>query len=105
MSAFEFADSLGPEKVVEIYDPDVDLRAAVVVDNVAAGPAIGGVRMAADATVEECFRLARAMTGVIKASITPPRSSMPPSASASSASINVQLMLAMPPRPISDLMI
>jgi glutamate dehydrogenase/leucine dehydrogenase len=34
----------------------------VVVDNVAMGPAIGGVRMAADATVEECFRLARAMT-------------------------------------------
>jgi len=59
---FEFADDLGPEKVVEIYDPTMPLRAIVVVDNVAIGPAIGGVRMAADATTEECFRLARAMT-------------------------------------------
>jgi len=33
-----------------------------VVDNVAAGPAIGGVRMATDVTAAECFRLARAMT-------------------------------------------
>ena len=57
-----FADDLGPSKVVEIYEPSIDLRAAVVVDNVAAGPAIGGVRMAPDVTVDECFRLARAMT-------------------------------------------
>jgi glutamate dehydrogenase/leucine dehydrogenase len=33
-----------------------------VIDNVAAGPSIGGLRMAEDVTVEECFRLARAMT-------------------------------------------
>ena len=57
-----FADDLGPSKIVEIYEPSVDLRATVVVDNVAAGPAIGGLRMAPDVTVEECFRLARAMT-------------------------------------------
>jgi glutamate dehydrogenase (NAD(P)+) len=59
---FRFCDELGPEKVLEIYDPGVGLKAIVVVDNVAAGPAIGGVRMASDATAEECFRLARAMT-------------------------------------------
>ena len=57
-----FADDLGPSKIVEIYEPSIDLKAAVVVDNVAAGPAIGGVRMAPDVTVDECFRLARAMT-------------------------------------------
>jgi glutamate dehydrogenase/leucine dehydrogenase len=34
----------------------------VVVDNTACGDAIGGVRMAPDVSVEECFRLARAMT-------------------------------------------
>ncbi|MGD9884878.1 MAG: Glu/Leu/Phe/Val dehydrogenase [Reyranella sp.] len=34
----------------------------VVVDNVAGGPAIGGVRMAPDVSTEEAFRLARAMT-------------------------------------------
>lgn len=57
-----FADAFGPVKILRIYEPALELRAAVVVDNVAAGPAIGGVRMAPDVTVEECFRLARAMT-------------------------------------------
>jgi glutamate dehydrogenase/leucine dehydrogenase len=59
---FAFADDLGPEKVIEIYDPGVGLKAVLVVDNVAIGPSIGGVRMAQDVTVSECFRLARAMT-------------------------------------------
>ncbi len=59
---FAFADDLGPEKVIEIYDPATGLKAIVVVDNVAAGPAIGGVRMAPDVGASECFRLARAMT-------------------------------------------
>jgi glutamate dehydrogenase/leucine dehydrogenase len=55
-------DDLGPEKVLHLFDPHSKLRAIVVVDNTACGPAIGGVRMAADVTVEEVFRLARAMT-------------------------------------------
>lgn len=59
---FAFADDLGPEKLIEITDPRVGLRAVLVVDNTAAGPAIGGCRMAPDVTVAECFRLARAMT-------------------------------------------
>lgn len=59
---FTFVDELGPEKIVEIYDPSTSLKAILVVDNVAAGPAIGGLRMAADVTKEECARLARAMT-------------------------------------------
>ncbi len=59
---FRFADTLGPEKVLVIYQPRLDLRGIVVVDNTAAGPALGGCRMAPDVTFEECFRLARAMT-------------------------------------------
>ncbi|MFQ5953858.1 MAG: Glu/Leu/Phe/Val dehydrogenase [Kiloniellales bacterium] len=59
---FQFTDHLGPAKVVEIYEPSTRLKAIVVVDNVACGPSIGGVRMAPDVGVEECFRLARAMT-------------------------------------------
>jgi glutamate dehydrogenase (NAD(P)+) len=55
-------DPLGPEKVVHIYDPATQLRAIVVVDNTACGPAIGGARMAKDVTLQECARLARAMT-------------------------------------------
>jgi glutamate dehydrogenase (NAD(P)+) len=62
LGTFEFADTLGPEKVIEITDPKWGLRAILVVDNTAAGPAIGGCRMAPDVTVSECFRLARAMT-------------------------------------------
>jgi glutamate dehydrogenase/leucine dehydrogenase len=59
---FRFVDDLGPVKVMEIHEGRTGLRAIVVVDNVACGPAIGGVRMAPDVTVEECVRLARAMT-------------------------------------------
>ncbi len=55
-------DELGPAKVVLIREPRAGLDAIVVVDNVACGPAIGGVRMAPDVTVDEVFRLARAMT-------------------------------------------
>jgi glutamate dehydrogenase (NAD(P)+) len=55
-------DDLGPSKVIEIHDRRAGLRAVVVIDNVACGPAIGGVRLAADAEREECIRLARAMT-------------------------------------------
>jgi len=60
--AFRFADDFGPEKVVHVHEPSTGLRGVVVIDNVAAGPSIGGVRMALDVTTQECFRLARAMT-------------------------------------------
>lgn len=48
--------------MVYIHEPSAGLKAIVAIDNVAAGPAIGGTRMAPDVTAEECFRLARAMT-------------------------------------------
>lgn len=59
---FDFADDLGPIKIVHIYDPKSGLKAIVAVDNVARGPSIGGIRMAVDVSAEEAFRLARAMT-------------------------------------------
>ncbi len=59
---FRFADALGPAKIVHLHVPGAALQAIVVIDNLACGPAIGGVRMAPDVTVEECFRLARAMS-------------------------------------------
>jgi glutamate dehydrogenase/leucine dehydrogenase len=59
---FEFADDLGPIKIVHIYDPKSWLKAVVAIDNVARGPSIGGIRMAPDVSAEEAFRLARAMT-------------------------------------------
>ena len=59
---FRFADELGPFKIIHVYEPSVDLKAVLVVDNIARGPALGGVRIAPDVSTEECFRLARAMT-------------------------------------------
>jgi glutamate dehydrogenase (NAD(P)+) len=59
---WRFADDLGPEKIVYLHNPASGLRAIVVVDNVACGPSIGGARMAPDVSVDECVRLARAMT-------------------------------------------
>jgi glutamate dehydrogenase (NAD(P)+) len=59
---FRFADEWGPFKIVHIHRPAMGLKAVVAIDNVACGPAIGGVRMAPDVSAEEAFRLARAMT-------------------------------------------
>lgn len=59
---FNLADELVPTKVVHVYEPSASLKAALVIDNVAIGPAIGGVRIAPDVSTLECFRLARAMT-------------------------------------------
>ncbi|MBW2501764.1 MAG: Glu/Leu/Phe/Val dehydrogenase [Deltaproteobacteria bacterium] len=59
---FSYADELGPAKIIHVYEPAVNLKAVLVIDNVAKGPSIGGIRMAEDVSTEECFRLARAMT-------------------------------------------
>ena len=59
---FSFADELGPLKVIHVHEPSIGLKGVLVVDNVAKGPSIGGLRMASDVTTEECARLARAMT-------------------------------------------
>jgi glutamate dehydrogenase (NAD(P)+) len=62
MELFRLSDDLGPAKVILVQEAGLQLRGALVIDNVARGPAIGGLRMAPDVSVEECFRLARAMT-------------------------------------------
>lgn len=59
---FAVADEFGPAKIIHVYEPTIGLKGILVVDNVAAGPAIGGLRMAPDVSLVECFRLARAMT-------------------------------------------
>lgn len=61
-SPFELADQWGPYQIVHIHRPQTGLKAIVVIDNVACGPAIGGTRMASDVSMLECARLARAMT-------------------------------------------
>ncbi|SDK03233.1 Glu/Leu/Phe/Val family dehydrogenase [Aliiruegeria lutimaris] len=61
-SPFALTDSFGPEKIVHLSNPAARLKAIVVIDNTALGAGIGGTRMAPDVTLEECARLARAMT-------------------------------------------
>jgi glutamate dehydrogenase (NAD(P)+) len=61
-TVFPFADDLGPAHVAYLYEPATGLKAVVAIDNVAIGPAIGGIRMAPNVSAEEAFRLARAMT-------------------------------------------
>jgi len=56
------ADDLGPAKVIHVHNPKIGLRGILVVDNVATGPSIGGLRIAPDVSLKECARLARAMT-------------------------------------------
>lgn len=59
---FAFADKLGPLKIIHVHEPSIGLKAVLVVDNVAKGPSIGGMRIAPDVSTDECLRLARAMT-------------------------------------------
>jgi glutamate dehydrogenase/leucine dehydrogenase len=61
ISASWTVDELGPAKVIFLHLAS-GYDAIVVIDNVALGPAIGGVRMRPDITAREVARLARAMT-------------------------------------------
>ncbi len=53
---------IGPEYVIEVYDPSLNMRGFLVIDSTFLGPGKGGLRMAPDVTLKEVFRLARAMT-------------------------------------------
>ncbi len=55
-------DNIGPTKVIRLYSAKENLKAVVVVDNTALGPAIGGVRVSLTVDVPEVCRLARTMT-------------------------------------------
>ncbi len=55
-------DSIGPEYLIEVYDPKIGMQGFLVIDNLRRGPGKGGIRMTKTVTLEEVFRLARAMT-------------------------------------------
>lgn len=59
---FWIGDEWGPTRLVHVFEPTIGLKAVLAIDNVARGPAIGGLRFASDVSTEECVRLARAMT-------------------------------------------
>ena len=62
MNTQEMYNKIGPEKIVEIYDPETGMKGIVCIDSTKRGPAKGGVRMRPDVTKDEVFRLARAMS-------------------------------------------
>ena len=57
-----FLDSWGPEKVIQVYDPQNRMEGFLVIDNTARGPGKGGFRIQSGVTPIEVFRLARTMT-------------------------------------------
>ncbi len=57
-----FFDGFGPERIVEVYHPKLNIRGIVVIDNTALGPGKGGIRFTPSVDKAEVFRLARTMT-------------------------------------------
>jgi len=55
-------DNLGPEYVLEVYEPKINLKGFLVIDNTVLGPGKGGIRMTPNVTKDEVWRLARTMT-------------------------------------------
>ncbi|MFX1480944.1 MAG: Glu/Leu/Phe/Val dehydrogenase dimerization domain-containing protein [Promethearchaeota archaeon] len=59
---YSLFDEIGPEKIICLNNPIVDMKAVIVIDNPFYGTSAGGLRLAPDITVDEMIRLARAMT-------------------------------------------
>ena len=57
-----FLDKWGPEKVIQVYDPDLQMQGYLVIDNTIFGPGKGGIRISPEITPLEVFKLARLMT-------------------------------------------
>lgn len=57
-----FLDKWGPTSVIQIYDPEIDMKGIVVIDNIALGPACGGLRICPEVTPRMIFNSARSMT-------------------------------------------
>ena len=55
-------DEWGPEKILQVYDPDTGMRGVLVIDNTSTGPGKGGIRFSDTVTPTEIFRLAKTMT-------------------------------------------
>ncbi|MDI3498661.1 Glu/Leu/Phe/Val dehydrogenase dimerization domain-containing protein [Archaeoglobus sp.] len=60
-------DEIGPEVVMQFYDPKYKIRSFLVLDTLKFGACAGGIRMLPDVTVEEVAWLVRAMS--LKAAI------------------------------------
>jgi glutamate dehydrogenase (NAD(P)+) len=61
-SVWEETDQWGPEKVLQVYDPDTGMKGVLVIDNTSTGPGKGGIRFAEGTSPLDVFKLARTMT-------------------------------------------
>ena len=61
-SGWSEMDEWGPEKILQVYDPDTGMKGVLVIDNTSTGPGKGGIRFAESVTLTEVFKLARTMT-------------------------------------------
>jgi glutamate dehydrogenase/leucine dehydrogenase len=59
---YSLLDDIGPEKIITIKNPSIDLNAVLVIDNSVYGIPAGGVRLAPDISIDEMIRLSRAMS-------------------------------------------
>lgn len=59
---WEETDQWGPEKVLQVYDPDTGMKGVLVIDNTSIGPGKGGIRFAEGTSPLDVFKLARTMT-------------------------------------------
>ena len=50
-SSTQHSDSIGPVKIIHVHEASIGLEGILVVDNVASGPSIGGLRMAPDVSL------------------------------------------------------
>ncbi|UCH31616.1 MAG: Glu/Leu/Phe/Val dehydrogenase [Candidatus Bathyarchaeota archaeon] len=57
-----FIDNWGPEHIIQVYDPELQIHGFLVIDNTALGPGNGGIRISPTITPLEVFKLARTMT-------------------------------------------
>jgi len=55
-------DEYGPEKIININNPSIGLKAVLAIDNSAYGIPAGGIRLLPDIELDEMIRLARAMS-------------------------------------------
>jgi glutamate dehydrogenase (NAD(P)+) len=50
MSVWDKIDEWGPEKMLQVYDPDTGMKGVLVIDNTSTGPGKGGIRFADSVT-------------------------------------------------------
>lgn len=55
-------DEFGPELIMKIYNPKINLHGILCIDSTILGPGKGGIRITPTLNVDEIFRLARTMT-------------------------------------------